>query len=490
MQHKAKQIFGRTLILTAVTLSTCFYASASTLPAIYTQMDNTAANMQREALGQNLSSRYSSRLGNTLTRLRKALENAPALAARVVIGGSSFVDGNDGSVQLVDTLSYVINNDLLYAIPAAAQENLVSELQAISERADDDGLAEDAAALLQAFADVDSTALLANPNYRRKDNPAVRKAWKQRYAQSYSAHRAKRKNKMNNPYAALGERSDRTTNARPSRTAVGTKDTETYLNDRQRNDRSKSRKVEEQKKLKDAYAYGDMARPYATLKTGKMDDAGNTVSGAALAVTAARATKNENLAIAAGKLLRTGSLAGDTRTAAQADEDDFMPLSNAEWAAREKKQAEWSGKASAVTSTTPVSSGGSSKRTPPPPPPGPHKKAPPPPPRPRTLSEVAGSESSSSTPAPSASAAPVILLGDSAPAASKPSVTTLALSSSVKANDSDDGEAYAALGLTKGATREQVTAAYRKLALKRHPDKGGDRNEFDAIQKAYDKLTK
>jgi DnaJ-class molecular chaperone len=46
------------------------------------------------------------------------------------------------------------------------------------------------------------------------------------------------------------------------------------------------------------------------------------------------------------------------------------------------------------------------------------------------------------------------------------------------------------LGVEKGATPEQIKSAYRKLAMKHHPDKGGKIEEFQKIQEAYDALTK
>lgn len=49
-----------------------------------------------------------------------------------------------------------------------------------------------------------------------------------------------------------------------------------------------------------------------------------------------------------------------------------------------------------------------------------------------------------------------------------------------------DGEShYDALGLARGCTAEQVRAAYRRLALIHHPDRGGDRARFESICEAY-----
>jgi molecular chaperone DnaJ len=44
---------------------------------------------------------------------------------------------------------------------------------------------------------------------------------------------------------------------------------------------------------------------------------------------------------------------------------------------------------------------------------------------------------------------------------------------------------YAALGVTKTATSDEIKKAFRKLASQHHPDKGGDTQKFQAIQQAY-----
>jgi len=48
---------------------------------------------------------------------------------------------------------------------------------------------------------------------------------------------------------------------------------------------------------------------------------------------------------------------------------------------------------------------------------------------------------------------------------------------------------YAALGLGKGASEDEIKKAYRKLAIKHHPDKGGDPEQFKKVQGAYDILS-
>lgn len=47
---------------------------------------------------------------------------------------------------------------------------------------------------------------------------------------------------------------------------------------------------------------------------------------------------------------------------------------------------------------------------------------------------------------------------------------------------------YQILGVTRTATQEEIKKAYRTLAAKHHPDKGGDTSKFQEIQAAYDVL--
>jgi curved DNA-binding protein CbpA len=51
-----------------------------------------------------------------------------------------------------------------------------------------------------------------------------------------------------------------------------------------------------------------------------------------------------------------------------------------------------------------------------------------------------------------------------------------------------NGSAYKTLGLKEGASAEEIKTAYRRLAMKHHPDRGGDPEEFKKIQSAYDYL--
>lgn len=48
---------------------------------------------------------------------------------------------------------------------------------------------------------------------------------------------------------------------------------------------------------------------------------------------------------------------------------------------------------------------------------------------------------------------------------------------------------YQTLGVSKDADIKDIKRAYRKLASKHHPDKGGDKGEFQKIQAAYDTLS-
>ena len=47
---------------------------------------------------------------------------------------------------------------------------------------------------------------------------------------------------------------------------------------------------------------------------------------------------------------------------------------------------------------------------------------------------------------------------------------------------------YSTLGVQRTATQDEIKQAYRRLAAKHHPDRGGDTAQFQKIQQAYDTL--
>src|SRR2546430_1206587 len=48
---------------------------------------------------------------------------------------------------------------------------------------------------------------------------------------------------------------------------------------------------------------------------------------------------------------------------------------------------------------------------------------------------------------------------------------------------------YEVLGITKGASQDEIKKAFHKLAHKYHPDKGGDEKKFKEINEAYQVLS-
>eukprot|EP00894_Picocystis_sp_ML_P000110 jgi/Pico_ML_1/50627/g1806.t2 len=54
---------------------------------------------------------------------------------------------------------------------------------------------------------------------------------------------------------------------------------------------------------------------------------------------------------------------------------------------------------------------------------------------------------------------------------------------------SNNTKFYELLGLDKNASADEIKKAYRKQAIKHHPDKGGDPEKFKEIGQAYDVLS-
>lgn len=48
---------------------------------------------------------------------------------------------------------------------------------------------------------------------------------------------------------------------------------------------------------------------------------------------------------------------------------------------------------------------------------------------------------------------------------------------------------YSTLGVGRNASQDEIKSAYRKLAMKHHPDRGGDEATFKKISEAYDTLS-
>ena len=48
---------------------------------------------------------------------------------------------------------------------------------------------------------------------------------------------------------------------------------------------------------------------------------------------------------------------------------------------------------------------------------------------------------------------------------------------------------YQKLGLGRAASPDEIKKAYRSLAMKHHPDRGGDEKKFKEISEAYEILS-
>jgi DnaJ homolog subfamily A member 2 len=58
-----------------------------------------------------------------------------------------------------------------------------------------------------------------------------------------------------------------------------------------------------------------------------------------------------------------------------------------------------------------------------------------------------------------------------------------------KKKKEEEGKLYKDLGLEKNANANDIKKAFRALAMKAHPDRGGDPDKFKEIQKAYEILS-
>ncbi len=55
--------------------------------------------------------------------------------------------------------------------------------------------------------------------------------------------------------------------------------------------------------------------------------------------------------------------------------------------------------------------------------------------------------------------------------------------------ESDNNELYGVLGVAKEATQDEIWKAFKKLAIKHHPDRGGDADKFKEINAAHEVLS-
>jgi hypothetical protein len=71
------------------------------------------------------------------------------------------------------------------------------------------------------------------------------------------------------------------------------------------------------------------------------------------------------------------------------------------------------------------------------------------------------------------------------PVPSAPAVPLSDFAPPIKIEWMDRYKAYAILKVLPSATREEISDSFRQLALKHHPDRGGNPRTFDGILNAY-----
>ena len=52
----------------------------------------------------------------------------------------------------------------------------------------------------------------------------------------------------------------------------------------------------------------------------------------------------------------------------------------------------------------------------------------------------------------------------------------------------DNNQLYEVLGVSKDASQDEIRKAFKKLAVKHHPDRGGDADKFKEINAAHEVL--
>ena len=67
--------------------------------------------------------------------------------------------------------------------------------------------------------------------------------------------------------------------------------------------------------------------------------------------------------------------------------------------------------------------------------------------------------------------------------------TLLVLSCGVAVKTQGSKNYYTVLGVDKKADSKSIKSAYRKLAMRYHPDKGGNEAKFKEINQAYEVLS-
>jgi ribosomal protein S13 len=288
-------------------------AGSADLVGTYRKMLSTEGAMTHELGRQNLSSAYGGKLDRNLSQLNRDLQKAADVSRNV--RGPIRGMGTENGVEILTRVAFDAI-DSIDELPQQARKNLRDTIGDGLDSLNGD-LEEKANDVVDALDDSlgeDSTRALPRSD-RHRDDPAGRRVWdKRHHARDYQKRKEMRASRK---HSKRGKQYGRNTNGYSQEYD----NSKSGKRDGSHPKTKAQRKAEVQEKHRGSYS--------PKLKGQKYDGEGNVISGAASGVGVSVHNAGsfdgdrEELAMDAAKLLRTGSLGKDTRTADQIDKADF-----------------------------------------------------------------------------------------------------------------------------------------------------------------------